>query len=119
MVKKNVEKNAFKFICKSCDFYSNNNTDYNRHLQTKKHKGINGISDGIKKTQYICECGKIYKYQPGLSRHKKTCTYNDQEENITIEITEAPSTYRFSAEEGEAIREAEVDVTKEGEESGP
>ena len=26
-------------------------------------------------TSYDCECGKQYKYQSCLSRHKKTCTY--------------------------------------------
>ena len=28
----------FKYICKNCNFYSNNKTDFNRHNDTAKHK---------------------------------------------------------------------------------
>ena len=74
MVYKSSKKVPYKFVCKKCDYYTNRKSQYERHLQTKKHNGINGISDGIqKKNVYNCECGKVYKYQPGLSRHKKKC----------------------------------------------
>ena len=29
-----------KYICKNCDFYTQNKTCYTRHLQTNKHKKI-------------------------------------------------------------------------------
>ena len=75
------KKNAFKFCCEKCDFYSNNKTDYQRHLQTKKHNGKNGK----KKTHlHKCRCGKSYKYQTGLSRHKKLCTFNSSENEILL-----------------------------------
>ena len=55
MVIKKTQKNAFKYMCIKCDFNSNNKYDYSKHLQTKKHNGINGISNGNKKT-HLHEC---------------------------------------------------------------
>ena len=91
MIQKNAEKNANKFFCEKCDFYSNNKTDYKRHLKTKKHNDTNDTLNDTKKTLHKCICGKSYKYHTGLSRHKKTCTYHSEEENIKIEITEQPT----------------------------
>ena len=85
MVKKTFEKSSNKFFCEKCDYYTNRFSQYERHLQTKKHNGKNGILNGNEKGTYICECGKSYKYQPGLSRHKKTCTYVNLDENIILD----------------------------------
>lgn len=50
------------FSCKKCCFFTKNKKDYERHLETLKHK----------KSGYSCEiCGKTYKFQSGLSRHKQ------------------------------------------------
>ena len=50
------------FSCKKCCFFTKNKKDYERHLETLKHK----------KNGYSCEiCGKTYKFQSGLSRHKQ------------------------------------------------
>ena len=91
MIHKNAKKNAKKFSCEKCDFYSNNKADYARHLQTKKHNDTNDTLNDTKKTLHKCICGKAYKYHTGLSRHKKTCTYNPEEENITMETNEIPT----------------------------
>ena len=69
-------KNAYKYSCECCDFYSNNKNDFVRHSMTIKHKTIkNGCNDDPKtqKNSYLCVCGKIYKYKQGLSYHKKKC----------------------------------------------
>ena len=64
------------FNCEKCNFITSNKKDYKRHLQTKKH--ISNISaTGLlkmgEKTPYACSCGKQYKDNSGLWRHKKTC----------------------------------------------
>ena len=59
MVYKKTSKNIKQFVCIKCDFECSKKGDYNRHLKTKKHNGINGISNGIKKVQFSCECGKL------------------------------------------------------------
>ena len=73
-------KKPMNFLCNVCHFSSCNKKDYNRHIQTKKHIFNVSQSFSIEKTQknpYECNCGKIYKDNSGLWRHKKNC-------NITI-----------------------------------
>jgi hypothetical protein len=69
-------KNLKKYGCESCDYYTSDKTDFNKHLLTLKHKKItndNEISEKIGK-EYMCsQCGKKYKYASGLSCHKKKC----------------------------------------------
>ena len=71
-------KNPNGFACNLCHFSSCNKKDYNRHIETKKH--IFNVSQcfSIEKTQknpYECHCGKTYKDNSGLWRHKKKCIF--------------------------------------------
>jgi hypothetical protein len=73
---KKTPKNPLEYKCVSCNFICSNKKDYSRHLLTAKHKMITSDNaEDNKKTpkQFKCECGKIYKYKSGLSRHKSTC----------------------------------------------
>ena len=77
VLKKPQKTPTYKFFCKPCSFRCNNKKDFNRHLNTTKHKnGINGVN-GINYTEeeiLKCDiCDKIYKHKSGLYRHKKTC----------------------------------------------
>ena len=73
-MEKNPKKPRKKYECKKCDFSTSNRKDYNRHLTTRKHQRI---TKNNKKTQnFSCECGKVYKFRSGLSKHKKTCNLN-------------------------------------------
>ena len=38
MTKKEVPKNVNKFSCRRCDFQCSKESNYNRHLMTRKHK---------------------------------------------------------------------------------
>ena len=83
MVEKKTQKNAQKFYCEKCDFGCSRPSDYERHLSTRKH---NMVVNGRKKNnkKYSCECGKSYRHDSGYYRHKKTCTFiNEQKENET------------------------------------
>jgi len=92
-----TKKNPNIFHCCICDFKSFNKKDYNRHLHTKKHI-INveqyNIIENSQKPSYKCQCGKIYKDNSGLWRHKKKCInkkidYELSEEKDKIKETEA------------------------------
>jgi hypothetical protein len=79
-----VPKNPQYFVCKSCDYLTYNSKDFKKHTQTIKHKKLtNGSNDSEKipknpqNNKYICNCGKIYKYDSGYYRHKKTCNVNE------------------------------------------
>jgi hypothetical protein len=79
-----TQKNPCIFVCKNCDFATANKKDYGRHIQTKKHK-INENQclsmENTPKPQYECSCGKTYKDNSGLWRHKKKCINLKQDGN--------------------------------------
>ena len=70
-----VPRKFQNFYCKSCDYSTCRKSQYERHLNTAKHKMV---TNGDKKmpidiTKHICSCGKEFKYRQGLSRHKQNC----------------------------------------------
>ena len=76
-------KNAKCFYCEKCHFKCSKLSEWNRHILTTKHKleimDINRKS--IKMPElFKCECGKLYKNNSGLWKHKKKCTYLEEEE---------------------------------------
>lgn len=72
---KNTEKTP-NFLCKFCDFKCFRKTEYTRHLETIKHKRVtesNKKTPNDESNTFVCICGKVYKYRPGLAKHKRTC----------------------------------------------
>jgi len=75
-------KNPLIWECECCDYNTSNKKDYNKHLNTKKHKKVSGticiVKDSPKSPKikkYSCECGKTYIHNSSLWNHKKKCTY--------------------------------------------
>lgn len=90
--KKNPKKIP-NYYCENCKYITSNKKDFSKHLLTLKHKKIKMISNDNKKSpddnmqQYDCICGKKYKFESGLSRHRKKCTYIDNT-NMINDIVE-------------------------------
>jgi len=63
------------YECKSCDFVTRNQKDYNRHLLTRKHQNTTKYNDFTPKNPklFCCECGKQYPYRSSLYNHRKNC----------------------------------------------
>jgi hypothetical protein len=78
MANKSVAKNM-EYSCESCGFISSNKTDYNRHVATAKHKMANSTANKKRLDEFRCGCGKIYKFQSSLCKHKKTCASLDHQ----------------------------------------
>jgi hypothetical protein len=58
-----------EYFCEKCDYKTKKKGNYNMHIKTEKHlRTYNGDV-----YTWECECGKKYKYDSGLSRHKKGC----------------------------------------------
>jgi hypothetical protein len=82
MVSKNSQKVLENFYCEKCDYTTLRRSDYNKHLQSKKHNDNNGNMNDNKKLSYNCDCGKKYNFISGLSRHKKVCNGNKKDSII-------------------------------------
>jgi len=77
-----LPKKPYCFICEKCDFKTFNKKDYNRHIVTKKHIINHSQCISMENTQknpYQCICGKIYKENSGLWRHKQKCNQEKDE----------------------------------------
>ena len=82
------EKNEHNFVCIKCNFKCTYNSDYKRHILTARHKKeMNEPKRKSKKTtlHYTCDCGKSYKNNSGLWKHRQKC--NILKEQIITEET--------------------------------
>jgi len=78
--------------CLKCNFKCSKESDWNRHILTRKHKKNDKMDDNElhftqnyadklisdKLLSYDCDCGKKYKYRQGLWKHKQICNYDDK-----------------------------------------
>ena len=95
---KKGQKKTSNYYCEYCDYSTCHKNKFARHLSTLKHSkrtnGIKMVQNGIflslfeKKGQqdncseFVCECGKSYRYNSGLYRHKSVCKIINKDDNI-------------------------------------
>jgi hypothetical protein len=88
-----MPENAGKLECKLCDFKCSKQSNYKKHLLTRKHQKREISNDlamvsnekmpknAETNIKIVCEvCNKSYKDNSGLWRHKKKCIKTDEEE---------------------------------------
>ncbi len=83
------QKSSNNYHCIFCDYYTSRKSNYDEHILTRKHqKSMVSNLEPIKNcknpanpaTSYACQnCGKIYKDNSGLWRHKQKCTMKQSE----------------------------------------
>jgi hypothetical protein len=81
MLKSSVPESSNKYICESCYYNTSRYSQYIRHLDTPKHKKkanstfCQQMSTNVNKksSEFICNCGKIYKERTGLWKHRQKC----------------------------------------------
>ena len=89
---KNMKKNMlFSFRCELCDYSTSNKFLFKQHLSTLKHENMKNMKKNMLKkdnmvlkiedesSKFICSCGKKYKYNTGLLKHKKKCKNIDDQ----------------------------------------
>jgi hypothetical protein len=88
-------KSSKKNYCKDCDYSTCKKSQYDRHLLTSKHKKktntdpiLTDLGPKSSTTEYVCECGKIYKHKQSLFNHKKKCIFIKNENNEDTTITD-------------------------------
>jgi len=80
---KKLEKNLNKYYCQYCDFKCLQKCDWERHIIRPKH--IFNKDGNFKETQkleknFFCNCGKKFKTNSGLWKHKHKC-FNIEQPN--------------------------------------
>lgn len=78
-----VQPKVFKFICNYCNYKTNRNGQYDRHLLTTKHLARTKTDNNVPLNK--CNCGKIYKTRQGLWKHKQKCS-QQSEDRLSILI---------------------------------
>jgi hypothetical protein len=81
-----VKMRICKFTCIKCKFKCIKNSDWERHLVTKKHNKDVATSSQSS-TNHICGCGKSYSTRYRLNIHQKMCV-NTSNEHTTRNIIE-------------------------------
>jgi hypothetical protein len=89
---KKSPKISTNFFCENCNYKCCKQSEYNKHILTRKHKNLQNPTSVINTKTYTCECGKVYKHSPTLYAHKKKCLKNIckeiEETNKSIELSD-------------------------------
>tara|TARA_Y100001935_G_scaffold182214_2_gene150964 strand:- start:2828 stop:3733 length:906 start_codon:yes stop_codon:yes gene_type:complete len=80
MLVKEFEKVPAKYYCEKCNYYGVRESQWKRHLNTKKHNASNASKTASKKVRYACSCGKSYVHDTSYYRHLKVCKYDALQE---------------------------------------
>lgn len=90
---KKIEKIEKKFICDICDYTCSYLCDWNKHINTRKHKvsnkwkleEIESTKNNEKIESFTCDCGKVYYSKSGLYKHKKACNnINNEKPELNV-----------------------------------
>ena len=71
-----------RFECKRCNYIANKKYNYDKHILTRKHQMLIETNEISQERNYDCLCGKKYKHSSSLCKHRKTCSY--VQENIDM-----------------------------------
>jgi hypothetical protein len=79
MLNKMPTKNAEIFECKVCNFICRKQSNYDKHLSTRKHFLLTKKQNDNKNASILlcCVCGKNYYSRVGLWKHEKKCFANN------------------------------------------
>ncbi len=76
---------GMKFYCEFCDLKCRDKYDFNKHINTKRHK-IKQNKTYLSENMYSCECGKAYIRRSSLYNHKKSCKFIKDEKDKDDEL---------------------------------
>ena len=83
-----MEHCKYKYMCECCIFSCIFESDYKRHMKTKKHMKLKlkciVEKPESKSIKLECECGKVFKTQNGLIKHKQRL--HSGKDNIIISL---------------------------------
>lgn len=83
----NMDDSEIKsFFCSSCEYCTNDKSNYNKHLNTTKHQNSINIKVKLNKS-YVCEyCQVEFNNRTSCWRHKKQCDSYIESKKETISV---------------------------------
>jgi hypothetical protein len=85
-------KIAEKIVCEKCHYKCCKQSDWNKHLSTRKHKNVYPSLSKVAEVadkKYECQCGKEYKHKQSLYVHRKGCEFNNNDGSDIKQLTSA------------------------------
>jgi hypothetical protein len=81
-----IPKIPLIYNCIYCDYNTSSKKDFNKHIQTQKHKmKQNETSKSPNDKLYQCVCGVMCNSRTTLWRHKKKCqTNNNNDDHLLL-----------------------------------
>ena len=113
MLTKKSQKIITKFICETCDYKSSKESDYRKHLLTRKH--LNTYTDLQESHEtspklYTCaNCNKSYTFRQSLYNHKKKC---QKIETIEPPLEEKPDIIDLLINENKEFKNVIIELFK-------
>ena len=113
-----IKITSASFICDLCDFTCSKKGDWNRHINTRKHKSQHLSTDFTSKLHqtFICSnCNKQFNDRSGLWRHKKVCIKNDEKTvSNSTSSDKNDKLIDFLMKENKEIKEMILEIVKNG-----
>ena len=86
MLHKSSKNVQHKYHCVKCNYYGVRESQWKRHLNTKKHNATKCYMNATEKVpHYECLCGRKYQHHSSYSRHKKGCKFEIKPESSEID----------------------------------
>tara|TARA_Y100000992_G_scaffold128641_1_gene84708 strand:- start:6384 stop:7292 length:909 start_codon:yes stop_codon:yes gene_type:complete len=115
MTNKKLAENRQLFYCKFCDYSCRKQSDFNKHLNTTKHKILINPNKKVAELAkaFMCSCGKSYKHASSLSNHKKKCTIID---NVDVKLSENKEDLKYESDDNVNYKEMFLEMMKQNQE---
>ena len=89
MADKNSHKLAKYIYCEYCDYNCSKQSDYNKHILTRKHiNTYNRLTQTDKNShkiaKYECKCGNVYKHRQSLHKHQQKCSITQEQYSTNL-----------------------------------
>ena len=109
-------KNDGKYHCNLCNTTCVRNTEWQRHISTRKHQtrancGEKATPHNAKK--YVCSCKKEYNDRAGLWRHKQKCSGENQCEKSPDDKTIDKETILMLLQQNNEFKDLLMEQAKE------
>jgi len=77
-----ITEKSPKFNCLNCNYKCFKKSEWEKHINTAKHKKGDNNDKNHVKSPYLCNnCGKSFSYRQTLFTHKKKCNYKNENNN--------------------------------------